>query len=241
MSLPELRHSDFIRKNTELSTSCLVPGIGLYLASDITPLWQASEAFLQAHNIAPPFWAFAWPGSEALARHVTDHPELVSGLHVLDFAAGCGLAAIAALKAGAAQVDAAEIDPLAGAAILLNSSANNLIISVLIDDIVGAPCRWDVILCGDVCYEAPMTSHIIPWLRHCARRALVIIADPERKYVPEDGRETIARYTVPTSLALEDSDSREVTLFRLLPSQGTLTVQDARIKQPQHNSLKRPV
>ena len=217
MSSPELRHSDFIRENTELSASCLVSGIVLYLASDITPLWQASEAFLQAHNIAPPFWAFAWPGSEALARHVVDHPELVSGLNVLDFAAGCGLAAIAALKAGAARVDAAEIDPFAAAAILLNSSANRLIVNVLMGDIVDAPCRWDVILCGDVCYEAPMTRHILPWLRRCARRAVVMIADPGRKYVPEDGCETIARYVVPTSLALEDSRSREVTLFRLLP------------------------
>ena len=130
MSLPELRHSDFIRENTELSASCLVPGIALYLASDVTPLWQTCENFLQAHNIAPPFWAFAWPGSEALARYVVDHPELVSGLNVLDFAAGCGLAAIAALKAGAAQVDAAEIDPFAVAAISLNSSANNLIVNV---------------------------------------------------------------------------------------------------------------
>jgi predicted nicotinamide N-methyase len=217
LSLPELRHADFIKENTELSTSCLVPGIELYLASDITPLWQASEVFLQAHNLAPPFWAFAWPGSEALARHVTDHPELVSGLHVLDFAAGCGLAAIAALKAGASQVDTAEIDPFACAAILLNSSVNNLITNVLMDDIVGAPCRWEVILCGDVCYEAPMTNHIIPWLRRCARQALVIIADPGRKYVPVDGCETIAQYVVPTSLALEDSVSRVVTLFRLLP------------------------
>jgi predicted nicotinamide N-methyase len=217
LSLPALLHSDFIKENTELSASCLVPGIELYLASDLTPLWQASEAFLQAHNLAPPFWAFAWPGSEALARHVTDHPELVSGLHVLDFAAGCGLAAIAALKAGAGQVDAAEIDPFAGAAILLNSSVNNLIVNVLMSDIVNAPCRWDVILCGDVCYEAPMTNHIIPWLRRCARQALVIIADPGRKYVPVDGCETIAQYVVPTSLALEDSVSRVVTLFRLLP------------------------
>ena len=212
-----MRHADFIKENTELSASRLVPSIALYLASDITPLWQASETFLQAHNLAPPFWAFAWPGSEALARHVTDCPELVSGLRVLDFAAGCGLAAIAALKAGAAAVDAAEIDPFAGTAILLNSSANNVVINVLMGDVVGAPCRWDVIFCGDVCYEAPMTSHIIPWLRRCARQALVLIADPGRKYVPEDGCEAIARYVVPTSLALEDSDSREVTLFRLLP------------------------
>ncbi|GLR65543.1 nicotinamide N-methylase [Acidocella aquatica] len=205
----------FIRANTALGASRLVPGIKIYLACEITPLWQASEEFLQHHGMAPPFWAFAWPGSEALARHITDHPELVRGLRVLDFAAGCGLAALAARRAGAAQVDAAEIDPLAGAAISLNAAENGLAVNVLQGDIVGADCRWDVILCGDVCYEAPMTRHILPWLRRCAAAAVVVIADPGRKYAPDEG-ELLARYEVPTSLALEDSCSRQVKLFRLL-------------------------
>ncbi len=190
----------------------------MHLASEITPLWQASEAFLASHNMSPPFWAFAWPGSEALARHVTDNPSMVAGLRVLDFAAGCGLAAIACNLAGAASVDAAEIDPLACAAIGLNATANNAAVTVLAGDITGEACRWDVILCGDVCYEAPMTRHILPWLRDCAHTATVIIADPARAYVPREGLQAIARHIVPTSLELEDSTSRIVTLFRLLRS-----------------------
>ena len=214
--MTESRRFKFVQENTELSASRLVPGIKLQLATDVSALWQASEDFLAAHHLPPPFWAFAWPGSEALARHVMDHPALVAGLRVLDFAAGCGLAGIACAQLGA-KVDAAEIDPFAADAILLNSSHNNLKINVLSGDIVGEACRWDVILCGDVCYEAPMTQHILPWLRRCARDALVIVADPGRKYAPDGGCETIAVYEVPTSLELEDSAARIVTLFRLLP------------------------
>jgi predicted nicotinamide N-methyase len=190
----------------------------LYQASAITPLWQASEHYLDALNIDPPFWAFAWPGSEALAAHIGAFPELVSGKTVLDFAAGGGLAAIAAARAGAARVEAADIDPLARAAARLNAALNDVDVAVLEDDVVGAACRWDVILCGDVCYEAPMTRHILPWLRDCAGQAEVIIADPGRSYAPTEGVEPVARMTVPTRLELEDSASRVVTLLKLTPA-----------------------
>ncbi len=192
-----------------------MPEILLYQATALTPLWQASEACLAAHDMAPPYWAFAWPGSEALARYVTDHPALVAGQRVLDFAAGSGLAGIACARAGAGAVEAAEIDKLGRAAIALNAAANGVTLTIPTHDIVGAPCRWDVILCGDVCYEAPMTRRILPWLRDCARTATVIIADPARAYVPLSGRAELARMTVPTSRELEDGDLRNVTLFRL--------------------------
>lgn len=220
MNLPGPSDPDrrnFITRHTTLGHSALVPEIKLHLATEITPLWQASEAFLHENNIAPPFWAFAWPGSEALARYVTEQAQRVAGRRVLDFAAGCGLAAIACAKAGAAEVCAAEIDPLAWAAIRLNAQANDCNFTVLEGDVVGQPCRWDVILCGDICYESPMTQHILPWLRECARSAAVIIADPGRSYVPKDGILTLARTEVPTSLELEDSRSRLVTLFQLQP------------------------
>ena len=90
-----------------------MPEIALHLATEITPIWQATEAWLEREGVAPPFWAFAWPGSVAMARLILDRPALVAGKRVLDFAAGCGLAAIAAARAGAALVEAAEIDPLA--------------------------------------------------------------------------------------------------------------------------------
>jgi len=212
---------EFVSAQTAISRAPLVPEIALHLASEITPIWQATEAWLAEQNIEPPFWAFAWPGGQALARAVLDNPALVSGKRVLDFAAGCGIAAIAAAQAGAVMVEAAEIDPLALAAVRLNAALNGVAVATPPGDVVGAPCRWDVIFAGDVCYEAPMTAHILPWLRGLvAAGAEVLIADPGRAYLPKAGLAPIARYSVPTTRELEDRDSREVTIHRLAAPVG---------------------
>ncbi len=204
----------FIRTHTVLGTAFHVPEIRLYLATEITPIWQATEVWLAARNIDPPFWAFAWPGGQALARHVLDQPDLVRGKRVLDFAAGGGIAAVACAMAGAAVVEAAEVDPLALAAIALNAAANGVMVAP-VGDVVGQPCRWDLILCGDVCYEAPMTEHIMPWLRVMARDAVVWIADPGRAYLPTKGLGRFAEYQIETTLELEDRTRRDVVLYRL--------------------------
>ncbi len=204
----------FIAAHTSLTHAPLVPEIALHLATEITPIWQASETWLQQANVDPPFWAFAWPGGQATARHVLNNPSLVRGRRVLDFAAGCGIAAIACAIAGA-TVDAAEIDPMAVAAITLNSAANNMNVTTLAQDVVGQPNRWDLILAGDVCYEAPMTGHILPWLRAMAAVTEVWVADPGRAYLPTDGLVPVAEYDVPTSLELEDRVLRRTKLYRL--------------------------
>lgn len=191
-----------------------MPEIALHLATRITPIWQATEDYLRAQAMEPPFWAFAWPGSQVLARHIFDTPAAVAGRHVLDFAAGCGLAAIAAALAGA-RAEAAEIDPMADAAIALNAVLNNVAVTT-VGDVVGTDAGWDVIMAGDVCYEAPMTTHIVPWLRRLAARgATVWLADPGRAYLPREGLTPIATRTVPTTRELEDSTERVVTLYRL--------------------------
>ena len=205
----------FVRANTVPVRPPLVPELTLYLATEITPIWQATEDWLRETGTEPPFWAFAWPGGQALARHLLDHPETVAGRRVLDFGAGCGIAAIAAARAGAASVEAAEIDPLAAAAIRVNAAANGAAVTALAADVVGQACRWDLILCGDVCYEAPMTGHIMPWLRGLARHAEVWLADPGRAYLPGEGLAAFARFTVPTTLELEDRTERIVNLYRL--------------------------
>jgi predicted nicotinamide N-methyase len=204
----------FVRDHTVLSTAPHVPEVRLHLATEITPIWQATEAWLAERNVAPPFWAFAWPGGQALARHVLDNPATVAGKRVLDFAAGGGIAAIACAMGGAALVEAAEIDPMALAAIALNADANRTAISP-IGDIVGADCRWDLILCGDICYEAPMTGHIMPWLTRMSGAAEVWIADPGRSYLPKSGLAAFAAYSIETTLELEDRPSRDVVLYRL--------------------------
>ncbi len=210
----------FIRANTQRARAPLVPEIELYLATEITPIWQASEAWLEREGIEPPFWAFAWPGGQVLARHVLDHSAAVRGRRVLDFAAGGGIAAIACAMAGAASVEACELDPLAIAAMELNAAANGVRIDPVLGDLVGAACRWDLILCGDVCYAAPMAAHIVPWLRRCAATAEVWMADPGRAYLPADGLAEIARHAVPTSRELEDRTERVTVLYRLVAAAG---------------------
>ena len=210
--------SNFIRRHTAPAQPPLVPEITLQLASEITPIWKATESWLDREGMAPPFWAFAWPGSVALARRVLDEPGLVAGRRVLDFGAGCGLAGIACAKAGAASVEAAEVDLVADAAIALNAGLNGVAVTVSGRDVVGEACRWDLILCGDVCYEAPMTRHVLPWLRAMAREAEVLVADPGRAYAPADAGEAVATLVVPTTLELEDRTEREVTILRLRPA-----------------------
>lgn len=213
----------FILANTRPGAAPLVPELRLQLADEVTPLWQATEAWLDRANVAPPYWAFAWPGGQALARYVLDQPGQVRGRRVLDFAAGCGIAALACARAGAARVEAAEVDPLAAAAIGLNVALNGddlPAVEVRLGDLVGAAAEgsgWDLILCGDVCYEAPMTRHVLPWLRGLAAGgAEVWIADPGRAYLPGEGLAPLVTYDVPTSLDLEDRVVRRTTVYRLL-------------------------
>ena len=116
----------FIRENTAIESPALLPELRFHLASEITPLWEASEEILAERGLPPPFWAFAWAGGQALARYILDHPETVAGKRVLDFASGSGLSAIAAAKAGAAHVLANEIDPFACEAIRLNAALNGV-------------------------------------------------------------------------------------------------------------------
>ncbi len=210
-------HAAFIRRETVIGSPPLVPELRLHLASEITPIWHATEAALAREGVDPPYWAFAWPGGQATARHLLDRPELVAGKRVLDFAAGSGLAAIAAAKAGA-TAEANDIDPVAATAIGLNADLNGVAVAVSIEDLIGGPCRWQVVLAGDVCYEKPMAERVFPWLRRCAaERALVLMADPGRAYLPAIGLERVASYDVPTSLELEDRTLRPTHLWRILP------------------------
>jgi predicted nicotinamide N-methyase len=206
----------FIRANTAIGTPSLVPEIKLYLASEVTPLWHATEASLEKSQLPPPYWAFAWPGGQALARHLLDRPALVAGKSVLDIGAGSGLVAIAAKQAGAAHATAAEIDTFAIAAIRLNAALNDVAIEAESRDLIGGASQWDAILVGDMCYERPLAERLTAWLRALAARgAMVLLADPGRAYLPKEGLREIARYTVPTSLDLEDRPSRETVIWRL--------------------------
>jgi predicted nicotinamide N-methyase len=211
--------ASFVRRNTAIATAPLVPEIRLHLATEITPIWQATETILAEIGVPPPFWAFAWAGGQALARYVLDHPERVAGRSVLDFGAGSGLLSIAAMLAGADRVRAADIDAIACVAIGLNAALNHVTVSSTTMDVIGGVADADTVLVGDMCYERPLAERLTVWLRGLAGQGIeVLMGDPGRNYRPDSGLEEIARYAVPTSLELEDRESREGIIWRVLPA-----------------------
>lgn len=207
----------FIRANAMPQAPPLVPEIRLHLANEVLPLWYKTEEELGREGVPPPYWAFAWAGGQALARYVLDHgSHQLPGATVLDFGSGSGLVAIAAAKAGAKSVLAADIDPFAAAAIRQNAADNAVTVEVTTDDVIGREGPWDVILIGDMCYERPLAERLTAWLKERARAgATVLIGDPGRTYFPTSGVEKLASYNVPTSRELEDRDMRETSVFRL--------------------------
>ncbi|MBM4319200.1 MAG: methyltransferase [Deltaproteobacteria bacterium] len=209
----------FVRAHTTVCSPSLIPELRLQLSDDVTELWLATEEAMGRTNLPPPFWAFCWPGSQVIARYLLDHPEAVQGKGVLDFAAGCGVAGIAAARAGAARVTSNEVDLLAAAAILLNAELNEAQLEVALEDLIGSfrPV-WEVVLAGDVCYEHSLADRTAAWLRQLARRGLlVLLGDPGRAFLPTEGLVEVARYTVPTSLDLEAEQQRETVLYRVVP------------------------
>ena len=205
---------DFIRANAELMPPPLVPEIRLYLATEVVPLWRKTEEELEQMGVPPPYWAFAWAGGQALARYVLDHPDIVRGGSVLDFGAGSGLVALAAAKAGAAKVLAADIDKFSVAAITANAEANGVTIATTADDIIGTAQSFDVILVGDMCYERPLAERLMAWLKTSA--AVILLGDPGRSYFPKQGLERLAVYNVAVSRDLEDREIRETGVWRLI-------------------------
>jgi predicted nicotinamide N-methyase len=207
----------FIRTHTRLMPVPHAPELSLYVADEATGLWLKTEEELGEIGLPPPFWAFAWAGGQALARYILDHPETVRGKSVLDFASGSGLVGLAACKAGARHVSAAEIDPFAATAISLNAEANGLTgqINTLTRDLIGEDQGWEVILAGDICYQRDLADRVVAWLSGLNERgALVLIGDPGRAYLPKEQLVTLATYRVPTTRALEDSETKQTSVWR---------------------------
>lgn len=222
-------HDGFIRAHTEVTLVPHAPEIALYLATEATELWRKTEEELGEIGLPPPFWAFAWAGGQALSRYILDNPEIVAGKRVLDFASGSGLVGIAAARAGAASVDAVDIDPFSASAIAINAAHNQVRLSVRTDDLLGEQQDgawttdnwvdegWDVILAGDICYERDLAARVIAWLEALADRgADVLIGDPGRSYLPKPRLSQVAVYEVPVTRELEDSEVKRTCVWRLL-------------------------
>ena len=207
----------FILENTGILHPPHVPELRLHLASEAHELWLKTEEELEEIGLPPPFWAFAWAGGQGLARYVLDHPESVCGKRVLDFASGSGLVAIAAAKAGAAKVLAADIDPWTETAIRLNAALNGVDISFTGFDLVGNPVDADVLLAGDVFYDRTFADLLVPWFLELTEKGvIVLVGDPGRAYLPKELRRAEATYQVPVTRALEDSDVKKTTVWRFI-------------------------
>ena len=213
---------EFIRANTRLQAPPHVPEISLHLADEAMELWKLTEDQLETMGLPLPFWAFAWAGGQALARWVLDHPETVAGRTVLSFAAGAGLEAIAAVKAGATRVLATEIDPFALVALELNAGMNGVSIGITGTDVLetglaGLPFRPDVVLLGDVFFERPLADRVAAFAAACVADGIeTLVGDPGRSYLPRERMSELAEYRVPTTRALEDTEIKRTKVWRFL-------------------------
>ncbi|TYP90355.1 putative nicotinamide N-methyase [Blastococcus xanthinilyticus] len=211
--------ASFVRAHTRPVRPALVPEVELLVAADVVALWEAMETEQGRTSTDPPFWAAAWPGGQALARYVLDHPELVAGRSVLDLGAGSGLVAVAAVRAGAASVLASDVDPFALTAITVNAERNGTAGITPVGDVLGdGPPAVDVVLAGDVCYDREMTDRVLPFLDAArAGGAEVLVGDPGRVYLPEDRLEAVAAYDVADTEPSPDRPApvRRTTVWRL--------------------------
>jgi predicted nicotinamide N-methyase len=207
----------FILANTRLQAPPHTPELRLYLADEVTPIWRLTEEELGEMGLPPPFWAFAWAGGQALARYLLDHPHEAAGKRVIDFATGSGIVGIAAAKAGASHVLAADIDVFCGAAVALNAEANGVAVDFTETNLLTAPApAADLILAGDICYERPLAEAVMAWLAAArAAGARVLIGDPGRNYFPKSGLVRLAEYQVPTTRELEDAEVKRTAVWAL--------------------------
>jgi len=191
--------------------------VRLHLAEDATVWWARMEARAGV-TLPPPFWASAWAGGRAVARYVLDHPAVVAGRRVLDLAAGSGLVAIAAGKAGAAAVTANDIDPYAVAAIALNASANAVPVTESHADLLdGHGGDAETVLVGDAFYTGPMARRMLAFLERVAARGVqVLVGDPGRGHLPRDRWQTVTSYEMPPTDAFADSRAARVNVLRPL-------------------------
>jgi predicted nicotinamide N-methyase len=207
----------FVVQHTRLQP---VPSLGrlrLHLADDVLVLWRATQLASGDPEAPLPYWAFAWAGGIAIARYLLEHPEVVAGRDVVDFASGSGICAIAAMRAGAAEVTAIDIDPLAAGAIELNARANGVRVSVQRRDVLEAePPDTDVILAGDCWYEASLAALVMPWLQRAHERGItVLVGDPGRRFLPTAELTKLASYEVRTTTELDDLDLKRGTVYAL--------------------------
>lgn len=218
MNSPTADWPAFIAANTKLLRPPLVPEVRLHLAEESLPIWRKTEEQLGEMNVPPPYWAFAWAGGQALARHLLDNRAIVSGMRVIDLGCGSGLTAIAAMKAGAQHALAVDIDRVALVAVALNARVNDVEIATSPDDLLAGATRaeCDVLLVGDLFYERDLADRVSRFIEQAvANGAVVLIGDPQRSYFPRGWFAQVAEYRVPVTRELEDAEIKRTAVWRL--------------------------
>ncbi|WP_436522924.1 class I SAM-dependent methyltransferase [Actinoplanes sp. HUAS TT8] len=186
----------------------LAPEISLHLVDAPLGLFDLTGGEFHS-DTPPPFWAFVWAGGQALARYLLDHPAEAAGRRVLDLATGSGVAAIAAARAGAAEVAADDIDPAAVAAARRNAAANDLTLAESVE-------HPELVLAGDVYYSPTVAPQITTQLRAFRRNgASVLVGDPGRGYFPERLFELVTEYVVPVPESLEETGELRTGVWRM--------------------------
>ncbi len=211
------RQQAFIRDNTEVVFPLLCPEIKLHLITPSCSLWSANEKDLVELAIPDPFWGFCWAGGQALARFILDHPELAAGKRVFVFGAGCGIEAIAAAKSGAGYVLATDIDPLAVEATQLNASLNDIAVETTTRDLMGFTAQgFDLVLAGDMFYDAGFAERVLNWLRTLAQNGMkILVADPGRGHIDETLATRLAVYQAPADVDVHGQHLQATTVFAL--------------------------
>lgn len=217
----ELRYRQFALAQTSLCPAGLAPEIRLQLANNAQRIFQAAEGFERPEaDHFPPYWAFAWPGGQAMARYILDHPALVAGLRIADIGAGSGIAGIAAAMAGAVHVLAADIDPLAETAIRLNAAANGCAqsISTTTRDRLSELPDADLVIISDLVYEPELAIRVDAFLDMAvAAKMPVLIGDRLSSRRPTASLDELGRYRAHLVPELSDGYVEEARVWRLLP------------------------
>lgn len=183
----------------------LCPELRLWLLPPDAPSWHAHDPLA----LGMPYWAFAWPGGQVLARYLLDHPESVRGKGVLDFGSGCAIEGVAAARGGAKRVLCADLDALASEVARRNATLNEVALEVSTEDFLDRDVDAEVILAGDVCYSPELAARLIPWLHGQANRGVhVLIGDPLRVPSALEGARRLF-----TRDASFDGDPRGLTLW----------------------------
>ncbi|XP_041378953.1 electron transfer flavoprotein beta subunit lysine methyltransferase-like [Gigantopelta aegis] len=213
---------DYIRKlivqNTEISDNHMTPELKLHLITPKCKLWWSKG---DNSPFCDPYWAFYWSGGQVISRYILDHPSQFLDKCVLDVGAGCGASAIAAAKTGAKTAISNDVDEVAGIAAKMNAKLNDVSVQIDTCNLIGQTGRgWDVVLLGDMFYDASFADTVIQWVTTLMKNNTeILIGDPGRlpllTHPVKNTLTKVAEYKLPYELARENNGFTTGTVWTI--------------------------